>query len=392
MDLHFLEITGLLLIAVNELGIALSPFIFRLFPKFRKENVGGSLKVERIAAVVCAHNEESTIGHLLTILQQQSRPADAVYVVADNCSDQTAAIAKSMGAVVLEKEPTVDGGKADALKFFLEHTRDENFDGFVFFDADTLPNTVFLEHIIPGLEQAEMAVGCHSFENVSATWAEAGNSMLGHVMWCHYLEPRYENGVYSLVMGMGYGLRRSYLERLQWTPRTRTEDLALSLDAALTGAEFVLCPKAQFRDKQPETWPVSWHRMRRWMTGDLQCLQFYCVPLLKRIFHGDLMTLDFLLFLLSVPTFILKAFGLLCLAAAACLGKWELLALVLGFDFAEAAYAVLSKRKQLYLQWFSIPAFYIFYQQFPWIALSTLFLPTKHWVPGRQAPCQHMKK
>ncbi len=393
IEVSLMEMAGIALIAANELGIAVSPYVFRLFPRLRKKKEARTFaEIKRVAAVICAHNEESTIGNILTVLQNQTRPAEAVYVVADNCSDRTAEIARSMGATVLVKAPTEGGGKADALKFFLEATRDENFDGFVFFDADTIPNTDFIEHILPGLMRAEMAVGYHSFENHSATWSEAANSMLGHIMWHHFFEPRYKAGVYSLVMGMGYGLRRSYLERLQWTPRTRTEDLALSLDAALTDAEFVLCPEAEFRDKQPETWLVSWHRMRRWMTGDLQCLAFYFVPLMKQICHGDFAKADFLFFLLSIPTFVLKALGMLCLIAATCLGDWKVLLFVLVFDFASAAYAILSKSRKRHLQSFSIPAFYFFYQQLPWIALSSFLSPTRHWVPGREAPCLQLKK
>jgi len=387
-----LEIIGLCLIAGSELAILISPFFYRFFAKAQKETPNSFPPVKRIAAIICAHNEDSTIAGLLSILNRQTRLADTVYVVADNCADKTADIARSMGAVVLEKGPSGNGGgKAYALRFVLEKVMQEDFDGFVFFDADTIPNDAFIEHAVEDLNQAEMVIGYHSFENRPDTWAEAGNALLGHILWHYFLRPRYNSGVHTLVFGMGYALRRSFLERVNWKPETLTEDLALSIDAALAHSNSRLCTGAQFQDKQPETWAVSWHRMRRWMTGDMQCLKTYFLPLVKYALHRNPKAWDFLFFLLSVPGLFLKACGLLCMIATACTGNWRMLAIILGYDLFSTICAVLIKHKQIYLRGFSIPAFFCFYCQLPWIALSSFLIPTKHWVPGRKAPCTAMK-
>src|SRR5690349_17988522 len=93
----------------------------------------------RFAVLVPAHNEEALIGRLLTSLHQLDYPADRfdVCVVADNCEDQTAELARSHGARVYERFDARDKAKGYALRWLLQQLQrsDLAYDAYVVIDA-----------------------------------------------------------------------------------------------------------------------------------------------------------------------------------------------------------------------------------------------------------------
>ena len=90
----------------------------------------------RIAVLVPARNEGAAIVPTLTDLRSQLRPDDRLLVVADNCTDDTAVIAKQMGAEVTERHDPSRIGKGYALDFGLEHLASNSPDVVVMIDAD----------------------------------------------------------------------------------------------------------------------------------------------------------------------------------------------------------------------------------------------------------------
>src|SRR5258708_253284 len=110
----------------------------------------------RFAVLVPAHNEQALIGRLLTSLQQLDYPVDLfeVCVVADNCIDATAALARAQGARVYERFEQLQRGKGFALRWLLEQLRDEknDYEAFVVLDADSVVQPNFLRCMDARLE------------------------------------------------------------------------------------------------------------------------------------------------------------------------------------------------------------------------------------------------
>lgn len=112
-----------------------------LAPK-KKKTVQAPLR--RYAILISARNEESVIAQLLDSISQQDYPADLIvpFVVADNCTDATARVARDAGAVVYERFNKQQVGKGYALNYLIQQIRDawgdEYFDGYFVFDADNL--------------------------------------------------------------------------------------------------------------------------------------------------------------------------------------------------------------------------------------------------------------
>ena len=101
-------------------------------------------KTNRFMAIIPAHNEEAVVENLIASLKKQDYPKDSydIYVIADNCTDNTAKIAREAGAIVYERFDSMHKTKGAALKWFLAQKIEEDapYDAFCIFDADLTTN------------------------------------------------------------------------------------------------------------------------------------------------------------------------------------------------------------------------------------------------------------
>src|SRR5690606_13359004 len=113
---------------------------FKAKRTFRRMNK--KIKFNKIGVIIAARNEEVVIGQLINSINAQNYPKELldIFVVADNCTDQTAIVAKREGAIVKERFNTELIGKGFALDFMLKFIEKEysyrNYDGFLVLDAD----------------------------------------------------------------------------------------------------------------------------------------------------------------------------------------------------------------------------------------------------------------
>ena len=104
----------------------------------------------RYAVVVSARNESSVIGNLIRSIQSQKYPKELVdiFVIADNCTDNTAEVAREAGAIVYERFNKEQVGKGYALdwmfKLIKEEHADKHYEAYIIFDADNIldPNYI----------------------------------------------------------------------------------------------------------------------------------------------------------------------------------------------------------------------------------------------------------
>ena len=124
-------------------------FLYIPVPWLRKEKPHGPAKANRYAVLICARNEQRVIGDLIASLRGQTYDQSllSIFVLADNCTDDTAMVARVAGAHVYERFNQVRVGKGYALQELLEHLEHDyprGFDGYFVFDADNIlaPNYV----------------------------------------------------------------------------------------------------------------------------------------------------------------------------------------------------------------------------------------------------------
>ncbi len=268
-------------------------------------------KEHKFMAVIPAHNEESVIKNLVDSLQEQDYPKELydIYVIADNCNDNTAQIAKDAGAIVLKRFDEEHKTKGFALNWFLQQKIEENadYDALCVFDADNIVDKNFLKNMNKKLCQGEEVVqGYRDIKNPTDSWISSGYAIFYWMMHRFYHLARYNLGLSPLLNGTGFMVKFDLLKPDGWQTETLTEDIEYSLINIAAGRKLGWAVDAIVYDEQPTTFKASWSQRSRWSVGHLQCMKRYTKDLAKGVGeHKTLMNFDGLLYMFGIPMMLL---------------------------------------------------------------------------------------
>ena len=312
--------------------------------------------LHRFAVLICARNEQTVICDLIDSLHAQTYPQDKlkIFVMADNCTDATACVARGAGATVYERFDTAHVGKGYALDALLRNiARDEpgGFDGYFVFDADNLLRPDYVERMNETFSDGnDIITSYRNSKNYGDNWISAG-----YGLW-FLRESKYLNhartllGTSCAVSGTGFLFSRRVLEEQDggWPFHLLIEDIEFSVSHILDGYKIALCPEAELFDEQPVTFRQSWRQRMRWSKGYLQVLQQYGGKLLAGIFKGSFSCYDMSMNIL--PAFVLSVLSTV--------SNLSLLTLQIanGAGTAEATLAILQMLGSMYLTLFVIGA------------------------------------
>ena len=288
----------------------------------------------KFAVLIAARNEELVIGPLINSLLTQEYPSDLydIWVVPNNCTDNTALAARNFGAEVLECTVPVKS-KGEVLRFAYNRLRGRRYDAWLVFDADNVVDSRFLAE----MNNARMA-GVQAAQGYRDSKNPYDTAVSGCSSIYYWMMDRFHNGgkaglgASAMIGGTGFMVTQTLLDKLGgWRTETISEDLEITAQAVLAGERVAYVPRAITYDEQPLTWEQSFTQRRRWTSGTLQVAQRYLAAL------GDaqarrprLALFDFEATLL-MPAYQLAALaGLLCTALTAALGgRTPLQALIL---------------------------------------------------------------
>lgn len=269
-------------------------------------------KENRFMAIIPAHNEQSVIGNLVESLQKQNYPKELydIYVIADNCTDKTAEIAKQAGAIVYERFDEENKTKGHALNWFLNIKIEEQapYDAFCVFDADNIVDENFIKNMNKKLCQGEDVVqGYRDIKNPTDSWISSGYAIFYWTMNRFYHLARYNLGLSPLINGTGFMVRFDVIKQTGWDTITLTEDIEFSLQRIIKGKKLGWATDAIVYDEQPVGFKQAWSQRSRWTVGHIQCIQHYTKDLATAVKeHKTLMNFDGLLYILgSIPMFII---------------------------------------------------------------------------------------
>jgi len=285
-------------------SVALSVFGVR---PWRRKNEHAPRK--RFAVLVPAHNEASVIRPLLEDLQGQSYPRDLfdVYVIADNCTDDTAHVAASVRGVRVILRNGGGEGKGQALRAALETvlgplegTSTPAYDAIVFFDADNRVSRDFLRKVNSELCDGHRFIqGYLGTKNAHDNWVTRAiyqSYCMTNRLW--QLGKR-RAGLPSQCGGTGFCVDADILRDLGWPMTSTTEDLEMVCLLALKGIYPVWCHDARVYDEKPTSVRVALNQRIRWMRGHFTNLFRYIGPLfISGVRDRDAKKLDCALYLL----------------------------------------------------------------------------------------------
>ena len=269
-------------------------------------------KQHKFMAIIPAHNEEAVIGNLIESLQNQNydKKLYDIYVIADNCTDNTAKIAKEAGAIVYKRFDETKKTKGYALDWFLKQKIKENapYDAFFVFDADNIVHPDFIKNMNKKLCQGEDVVqGYRDIKNPTDSWITAGYALFYWTMHRFYHLARYNIGLSPLLNGTGFMVKFDVIKPQGWDTVTLTEDIEFSLKRIINGKKLGWATDAICYDEQPVGFKQSWSQRSRWTVGHIQCMKEYTKKLLIAAKENkNMMNVDGFLYIVgSIPLFII---------------------------------------------------------------------------------------
>ena len=270
-------------------------------------------KNHKFMAIIPAHNEEMVIVNLIESLKNQNYDKNLydIYVIADNCTDNTAGVAKKAGAIVYERFDSKNKTKGHALQWFLKQKIAENadYDAVFIFDADNIVDKNFIVNMNKKLCQGEEVVqGYRDIKNPTDNWITAGYALFYWTMHRMYHLARYNIGLSTLLNGTGFMVKFDILKPNGWETETLTEDIEFSLKNIIAGRKVGWATDAIVYDEQPTSFKQSWSQRSRWTVGHMQCIKRYTGELINSVkTHKSLITFDGLLYIVgSTPMLVIS--------------------------------------------------------------------------------------
>jgi glycosyltransferase involved in cell wall biosynthesis len=238
----------------------------------------------RFLILIPAHNEEKLLPDLLANLRALDYPEKRyqIHVVADNCTDRTAELARQGGAVAHERTNLELRGKGYALQWLLERIWQAAipYDAVVILDADSVVSPNFLRVMDGHLARGERAIQCYyAVRDPDRSWSVALRYAALAVL--HYLRPlgRMALGGSVGLKGNGMVFAASIVRRYPWSA-SLTEDIEYHMALVLGGERVTFAHDAVVWAEMPGTLADSQSQNVRWERGRLEMVRGYVPKLL----------------------------------------------------------------------------------------------------------------
>lgn len=354
-----------------------------------------SNKNHNFMAIISARNEEKVIANVIESIKNQSYKNIDIYVIADNCNDKTAEIAKSHGAIVYERYNSTKKSKGYALEWFFEKTLLDcldKYDAFCIFDADNIVSKNFFKKMNDKLCKGEKIVqGYRDILNPDESWVSASYAIFYWTMNRCYHYARYKLGLSPLINGTGFMVSMDILkEKNGWHSDTLTEDIEFSIENIIAHHKVGWAQDAIVYDEQPTKFTQSCRQRLRWSVGHIQCFQkfFYNFLMQDKL---DATIIDTFIYTLGMPTMLLSiVITLIDFIKVIFFSEFNYLTLVGGLKFTiftilitmlQATIITLVEKKSIKKVWKGIATYPIFLVSWYVINVFAFFSKNLEWKP-----------
>lgn len=243
--------------------------------------------VKRFALITAAHNEEAVIKYHLESLKNLNYPPELfdIYIIADNCSDNTAAVARDEGVIVCERFSS-QRGKGFALEWMfakLFEMEEQKYDAICLFDADNVVSPNFLLEMNSKLKKGYRSIqGYLDTKNPNDSWVTASYATAYWSMNRMWQLARYNKGLSNALGGTGVCLEYNLLKEYGWGATCLTEDLEFTMKLIKNGILTSWAHEAKVYDEKPVYFSQTWRQRTRWLQGHWDVCFRYAIPLIKK--------------------------------------------------------------------------------------------------------------
>ena len=269
-DTILLAVAAVLLVPV---GVLFLECIAALLPRRRPEWQANGPR-PTVAVLVPAHNEEATVKTVIASVLPQLGRHDRLVVVADNCTDGTAAAAYDAGAIVVERREPHRVGKGYALDFGVRCLGVDPPEVVVVVDADCVaaPGT------IDRLARCVGATGrpVQATNLVSQPDNPSSRDLISTLAFMvkNLVRPLglRRLGLPCLLTGTGMAFPWRTIQAAPLANGSIVEDMQVGTHLAMNGLPAVYCDEARVTGSLPKNGSAAFSQRTRWEHGHLQTL------------------------------------------------------------------------------------------------------------------------
>lgn len=297
-----LLILSLTLIGTIELLVLTAAALFHKKPLIER-SINKDL-LPNLIVVIPAHNEESGIAACIDNIQaslHNTTGCDLV-VIADNCQDATAEIARNAGARVIERQHDTKRGKGYALDYAFSILLSENYDGFIVIDADSRVDEQLISDFQYAFAQGFEAVQCrYRLSNPEASY----RAKLQRIAWLAFNELRLLGrerlDVSVGILGNGFALSRKVLQAVPYEAGSIAEDMEYHLRLVNNGYQVHFLDTVSVYSDAPNQSANAAVQRSRWEGGRFRLIIDHAPLLFKEVLGGKWNLLEPLAELLLLP-------------------------------------------------------------------------------------------
>lgn len=280
-------------------------------PKKQKEHE----PEKKFLIMIPAHNEAAVIGQLVENLNNLDYPKDLyeVCVIADGCTDDTAKIARGLGAEVVEHTylPDEPKGKPYGIRYAINQYGDRltnDFDGIAFFDADNLVSLNYLKEMNNHLMNGDKLIQCYlDSKNPDDNWVTLSYAASYYYMNRSWQLAKSKLGLPNAIGGTGFCVDVKLFNAVGWTANSLTEDLEFTMQCILAGEDAKWAHFARVYDEKPESFWASCIQRVRWARGHWDvCFKYTPKLLWKAVTRFDISAFDGALYLVNPGKIVLN--------------------------------------------------------------------------------------
>lgn len=250
----------------------------------KKKEIITEEKKNNFAIIIAARNEEAVIGNLINSLKKQNYPKEnyEIYVIINNCTDNTEQIAREKGANIILCTEKVKS-KGEVLKYaFNKLKKEKNIDAYAIFDADNIVHKDFLNEMNNSLNMGYPVVqGFRDTKNISDNWLSCSYAIMYYIQNLFLNKARYNLGKSSFINGTGFVIKKELVDNNGYNPKTITEDIELVAMCAINNKKIAFNDKAITYDEQVNKFIPSLKQRKRWSVGNMNCIREYLLKLIK---------------------------------------------------------------------------------------------------------------
>ncbi|MBE9186766.1 glycosyltransferase family 2 protein [Microcoleus sp. LEGE 07076] len=270
VDVVFLAIALILLIPVAVLFLECSAAFFSGF--------GPTAETQeprpKVAVLIPAYNEAAGIAATISTILPQLTNRDRLLVIADNCTDSTAEIARNSGASAIERHDTERKGKGYALDFGLQSIASDPPEVVIMVDADCICEPDSIDKLArAAMAQQRPVQATYLMEQPPDPTPKDSISALAFLVK-NLVRPSglKQLGYPTLLTGTGMAFPWLIIRDVPLASSNIVEDMQMSLDLAIAGHPTVFCPQARVTGCLPQQQEAAKTQRTRWEHGHLQTL------------------------------------------------------------------------------------------------------------------------